>query len=67
MTCDSNLVNDECTAMYQDWSVQGIKRFDVLYNLVETERNGSLGHCFEDKFLQYCIENKEESKKNQKK
>ena len=35
--------------------------------MVETERKGPLGICFEDKFLQYCIENKEESKKYQKK
>ena len=66
VTSDSSLVNDACTAMYQGWSVQGINRFNKLYNLVGTKCKGPLGNCIEDKFLQYCIENKEESKKSQK-
>ena len=51
--------NDSSTAMYQGWSVAGIKRFNELYKLVKKERAGPLGSKFEEEYLQYCINKKE--------
>lgn len=48
--------NDPSTAMYQGWSMKGIKRFNELYDLVKVERESTLGSEFEDIYLQYCIE-----------
>ena len=39
-------------SMYRGWSIQGIRHFNVLYKLVEKERNTEAGFLFEEGFLQ---------------
>ena len=56
--------NNSSTSMYQGWSVQGIRRFNNLYDLVLKERNTEAGFLFEEGFLQYMQEKKD--KKNKK-
>lgn len=61
--------NTSSTHMYQGWSIQGIRRFNVLYDLVQKERNSVAGRLFEEEFLQEMQEkkantNKKDTKKN---
>ena len=52
----------------QGWSVEGINRFNKLYDLIEKERKDDVGMTFEESFLKSCIEEKDRSdKSNQKK
>jgi len=60
--------NTSRTSMYQGWSVQGIRRFNILYDLVEKERDSEAGTVFEEQFLQYMQDKKEKgNQKNAKK
>ncbi len=60
-------VNIWTTAKYQGWSVSGIKRFNELFDLVEKEQASIQGAEFEEKFLKYCIDQKQNGKKTEKK
>ena len=53
--------------MHQGWSVQGIRCFNVLYDLVEKERETQAGFMFEEDFLLYMQEKKNNSKKKESK
>ena len=49
-------------SMYQGWSVQGIWRFNILYDLVEKDLDSEAGTVFEEQFLQYMQDKKEKGK-----
>ena len=55
--------NNSSTSMYQGWSVQGIRRFNELYDMVFRERASSLGSEFVEAYLQHCIDCRNETKK----
>ena len=48
--------NTSRTSMYQGWSVQGIRCFNIIYDLVYKERDSEAGTLFEEQFLQYMQE-----------
>lgn len=60
---NDEIENNASTSMYQGWSIQGIRRFNELYDLVMQERKSIVGPSFDDTFLQYCIDRKSDSKK----
>ena len=47
------------TSKFQGWSIEGIKQFNELYDLVEKECESENGVSFEESFLLTCIEEKE--------
>lgn len=57
------------TSKYQGWSVQGIQRFNKLYDMISKEQNLDVGSTFEQAFLTYCLDAKESksSKRNKNK
>ena len=54
--------NTSRTSMYQGWSVQGIRRFNILYDLVYKERDSEAGTLFEEQFLLSMQDKKEKGK-----
>ena len=59
--------NDSTCARYQGWSLEGIRRYNFLFDAVKAERASPLGIQFDDAFLQYCKENKDDNDKKLKK
>ena len=59
--------NNASTSMYQGWLVQGIRRFNALYDLVLKERETQAGLMFEEDFLLYMQEKRNKSKKKESK
>ena len=56
------------TAKFQGWSVEGIKRFNELYDMVEKERQSNLGLMFDKDFIEHCAKEKDAlDKKHSKK
>lgn len=53
--------------MYQGWSVQGILHFNESYDFVESNRSSCHSTFFNNSFLQYCIDKKNDSSKKYKK
>lgn len=64
---ESKKGNNSSTSMYQGWSVQGIRRFNNLYDLIMRERNTEAGRLFEEEFLQYMQEKKDKANKKDRK
>ena len=55
------------TAKYQGWSNKGIKRFNYLFDQIETERSTTLSTRFEEEFLVYSVTHEESKTKSKKK
>jgi len=56
------------TAKFQGWSVEGIKRFNELYDIVEKEQQSNLGLTFDKDFIKHCAKEKDAlDKKHSKK
>ena len=47
----------------QGWSAHGIKRFNELFDLVEKERESSIGLHFEEEYMKQCMNAREQGKK----
>lgn len=58
----SNDMPKPSTAKYQGWSVEGIKRFNELYDLVAKERHSMEGKKFEEELLNHNMKAKENTK-----
>lgn len=56
--------NTSSTSMFQGWSIQGIRRFNALYDLIYKERMTEEGILFEEEFLQDIQEKKDQTKKS---
>lgn len=55
------------SARCRGWSAQGIRRFNELFDLIEKERLSSYGSQFEEGYLNFCIEERnQENKKHTK-
>ncbi|HEY9298455.1 MAG TPA: hypothetical protein VIQ31_19280 [Phormidium sp.] len=59
---DDGARNSTC-AKYQGWSVEGIKKYNVYFDEIKEERRSALGVEFEEAFLNYCIEQNDNSRK----
>jgi hypothetical protein len=51
---------------YQGWNAEGIKRFNVLFDLVKADRTKSHARFFEDEFKVYCENGGVSGKKKKK-
>jgi hypothetical protein len=59
-------LNFPTSARYQGWTVSGIKRFNELFDAIEKERASCIGSAFDKEFLQYCIDEREQTTNKQK-
>jgi hypothetical protein len=58
--------NTPTSARCQGWSVDGIKRFNELFDAIEKERVSPIGRVFDNDFLQYSVIERENTRKKQK-
>ena len=47
--------NTPSTSKFQGWSVEGLNRFNELYDFIDKERKSDVGINFENKFVRYCL------------
>jgi hypothetical protein len=59
-------LNGSSTSKYHGWSVNGMKRFNELYDKIEKERAEQIGTAFDVDFLKFSLEQNEKKKKKQK-
>ena len=59
--------NDSTCARYQGWSMEGIRKYNFFFDAVKEECASCLGAEFEDAFLQYSKNQKDNTAKKHKK
>ena len=64
---DNSADGTASTAKFQGWSIEGIKRFNLIYDVITKERQSENGINFEKEFLMYCISARENKNKTAKK
>jgi hypothetical protein len=64
--CGQAILNVPTSAKYQGWSVDGIKRFNELYDCIDKERSSPIGRLFDDALIQFSVKEKEQMRKKQK-
>ena len=57
---------DSTCARYQGWSLEGIKKLNIFFDAVKAECASLLGTEFEEAFLQYSKDTKDNSLKNKR-
>lgn len=63
----SNNRGDLTCSRFLGWSLEGIRKYNLIFDAVKAERASAIGNKFDEAFLEYSKKDKEENKKKQKK